>query len=125
MQEYWKKGLFFEKLQAIFNNDYITILSRIKTFEGWKFENIQNSQALADCGFYSIQDRDLVRCFHCGVVLGFWTLEDIPWMEHYSHSPKCLYINLNKIRVESRQILQSNLENTLKTELIGGKFLKI
>jgi len=116
-------NISFEKHGLIFNKNKVTLLSRIRTFEEWEYNLIQNSKVLANCGFYAMNDRDLVRCFYCGIVIGSWASEDIPWMEHFRHSKNCTFINLNKIRLKE----EAGLENSLIAEMNDGKlyFLNI
>jgi hypothetical protein len=120
MAIFQKYKFLVEKSRPIFNVDQITLLSRNTTFKEWMYEHIQNSKDLADCGFYARKDRDLVQCFYCGIVLGCWTIEDSPWIEHYRHSKDCTYINLNKTRLESKQSLHVSLENSATSELDDG-----
>jgi len=117
------ENILFDKRQLIFNKNQVTLLSRIRTFDQWEYGQIQNSNVLADCGFYAMKDRDLVRCFYCGIVIGSWTSEDIPWMEHFRHSKNCTYIHLNKIRLESLKTFLAN--SHIKESNNGNLFLLI
>ncbi|GAM89959.1 hypothetical protein ANO11243_079990 [Dothideomycetidae sp. 11243] len=49
---------------------------------------------LASAGFYynpSSKTEDNVNCFHCHVKLDGWEADDIPLLEHLSHSPDCAW----------------------------------
>jgi len=85
-----------EKHKKIFNIQKITICSRMETFKFWKYEKTQSAASLASNGFYYINDRDLVTCFHCGLILGYWNKSNIPAVDNLRYSANCTFINLNK-----------------------------
>lgn len=42
------------------------------------------------------EELDSVQCFLCHKSLDGWEPNDDPWLEHLSHSSKCLYVKLGK-----------------------------
>src|SRR5665811_933156 len=85
MQQPNKSKFMFEKHKPIFNINMNSKAARQKTFSDWKYEEIQKSASLVNCGFYAIKDQtitDLVRCFYCSLVLGCWLKQDDPFLEH-------------------------------------------
>ena len=62
------------------------------TYTSWSHPLI-SPRCLAKAGFYSLGDRDRVKCFSCKVVIGDWEDTDVPLLEHFRHSPTCPFIN--------------------------------
>jgi len=104
----------FEKPRKFFDNTKVTFLSKMNTFRFWKYDQIQSASSLAKCGFYAINNMDLVACFYCGIILGSWKKSDVPWIEHLKYSCNCTFLNLNKnvLQLESsEERLVPNLMN--------------
>jgi len=61
---------------------------RESTFWGWTNDFVRGSD-LAAAGFICLHEKDLVQCFFCRVVVGFWEKNDVPMEEHKKHNPSC------------------------------------
>lgn len=69
--------------------------TRLLTFHKW--EGKHSPTNLAKAGFFavhSVYQKDLVKCFHCGVELVNWHPLDDPIHDHLSANPCCEFINL-------------------------------
>ncbi|XP_015783857.1 baculoviral IAP repeat-containing protein 7-A-like [Tetranychus urticae] len=71
--------------------DYITLESRLSTYETWTNENKSPSE-LAQAGFLFIGETDTVVCFHCGIHIQNWIPDDDIWVAHAICSPWCTYL---------------------------------
>ena len=90
-------GLFFTYTGLIKHNKckflkYGCIQERIRTFEKWPIASIQKPEKLAEAGFFYSGMGDRVVCFHCGVNLAFWTVNDNPDGEHKMFASKCQFM---------------------------------
>lgn len=77
-------------------------VSRNNSFKNWIYNHIQDPAGLVQCGFYYIGEKDKVHCFHCGVGLYNWEVNDSPWVEHAINSPLCPYLLLNKHKASGK-----------------------
>ena len=57
--------------------------------------------------------KDMVRCFHCGIGLKDWSQDDEPLLEHVKHSPYCPFLKqllgdqlLEQYRVGISQVIR-------------------
>ena len=69
---------------------FADIERRRQTFALWN--HFLNPDVLVKSGLFYLGGRDMVQCFHCGVLLHSWKLADNPDMEHLKHSPTCQFI---------------------------------
>lgn len=60
------------------------------SFSTWPQCGVTGS-SLAKAGFYYIQEKDYVKCFHCGIILGNWSSED-PVLTHLKHNRQCEFM---------------------------------
>ncbi|XP_024227584.1 E3 ubiquitin-protein ligase XIAP-like [Bombus impatiens] len=74
------------------NLDYATYESRLNSFESWPTYMKQTREDLADAGFYYAGVDDFTTCYHCGIDIGNWRVEEVPWEEHAILSPSCCYL---------------------------------
>ena len=44
---------------------------RLQTFQGWPNRHV-NKEALAKAGMFFLHFRDVVQCFFCTVIIGYW-----------------------------------------------------
>lgn len=70
---------------------YITLQSRLATFQDWKNPSITPSE-LSEAGFIFIGTDDIVSCFHCNAHIKDWIAGDNAWVEHAKFSPFCTFI---------------------------------
>lgn len=76
--------------------DYVTVESRLKSYNKWPERVEQKPKEMADAGFFYCGLSDHVRCFHCGNGLRNWEKEDKPWEEHARWYPNCNFVLLSK-----------------------------
>lgn len=92
-----KEELGIHKKRAPSFPDYITIESRLQSYETWPKElKRQNPNTLSEAGFFYTGRGDQTICFHCGGGLQNWEESDDPWFEHARWFSKCNFINLMK-----------------------------
>ncbi|XP_062592029.1 baculoviral IAP repeat-containing protein 7-B-like [Saccostrea cucullata] len=78
---------------------YAQLSKREVTFEqGWPEPLLGKIPDIARAGFYYRGVKDNATCFHCGMTLTNWDLEDNPYAEHAYWNPNCPYINQYKGR---------------------------
>ena len=67
--------------------------SRLETFNGFcRMYSKYSSERFAKAGFYWTKQRDLVRCYYCGLSLTEWKPNEDPITEHAFHNPTCKYM---------------------------------
>lgn len=98
-------GVFVTK--DIFDREMILFESRLRSFEKWRWGQVQDPVSLSICGFYYTGVADKVLCFHCGIGLHDWKKSDNCFLEHAIHSPLCPFLLLNK----HKSVLTSNAED--------------
>ncbi|XP_023022301.2 death-associated inhibitor of apoptosis 2 [Leptinotarsa decemlineata] len=76
--------------------NFVTVESRLRSFETWSDDLIQTPEVLAQAGFYYEGFNDQVRCFHCDGGLRHWDPHDDPWTEHARWFPNCSFVKLVK-----------------------------
>ena len=93
----------FPKKKLIFNY-FLCVESRYRTFyqSNWD-EGYVKKDDLADTGFFSIREKDIVACFCCGKMICDWEFKDDPYIEHAKFSPDCLLVSLNKDILNERK----------------------
>ncbi|WP_067583536.1 baculoviral IAP repeat-containing protein [Endozoicomonas ascidiicola] len=113
----------------IFNEAMSAQANRVRSYnnENWQnsrlgpnFPSNVTDQEFMDSGFYSINDRDRVKCFSCGGGLQNWGRDEKPDDEHAQKYPKCRFIReklgasvvdtiQNVLTPEQRQSVQSTI----------------
>ncbi|XP_062571999.1 baculoviral IAP repeat-containing protein 7-B-like [Saccostrea cucullata] len=84
---------------------------REATFEqGWPELLSGKIPDLARAGFYYRGVKDNATCFHCGMTLENWDLEEDPYAEHAYWNPNCPYINQYKGRSWVMSIFVGDLD---------------
>nr|XP_045591760.1 baculoviral IAP repeat-containing protein 7-like [Procambarus clarkii] len=76
--------------------DYLTLESRLASFNNWPERVTQKPTELSEAGFFYCGLSDHVRCYHCGNGLRNWETDDIPWDEHARWYPECTFLFLMK-----------------------------
>ncbi|XP_069195778.1 baculoviral IAP repeat-containing protein 7-A-like [Procambarus clarkii] len=76
--------------------DYLTLESRLASFNHWPERVTQKPTELSEAGFFYCGLSDHVRCYHCGNGLRNWETDDIPWDEHARWYPECTFLFLMK-----------------------------
>nr|XP_045624378.1 baculoviral IAP repeat-containing protein 3-like [Procambarus clarkii] len=76
--------------------DYLTLESRLASFNKWPERVTQKPTELSEAGFFYCGLSDHVRCYHCGNGLRNWETDDIPWDEHARWYPECTFLFLTK-----------------------------
>ncbi|XP_069177145.1 baculoviral IAP repeat-containing protein 7-like [Procambarus clarkii] len=90
--------------------DYLTLESRLASFNNWPERVTQKPTELSEAGFFYCGLSDHVRCYHCGNGLRNWETDDIPWDEHARWYPECTFLFLMKGKEFIDQVCQlSNL----------------
>ena len=69
-----------------------TLERRLWTFQNWPIGLNQTKSDMAESGFWYTNQKDIVTCFHCGVVLSDFEKTDIPMIEHAKHSKDCYFL---------------------------------
>lgn len=96
---------------------------RVRTFSfGWPHKSdIINIEELAQAGFYYTYDHDQVACVFCDILLHTWESNDIPIIEHYKYSPRCLMLtNLKCTKNVSDIRGEKQLDNILSALPVRG-----
>jgi hypothetical protein len=72
--------------------------NRKKSFidSGWDQSIPVSVDELSEAGFYYLGEKDMVKCFHCSLVLNKWVEGDCPWIAHAKYEPSCHYLKLSK-----------------------------
>lgn len=70
------------------------ISERIKTFQNWPYSLQLRKWDLVKSGFYHTKEGDKVTCFYCGVTVSHWSNIGNVNLEHRTHSPSCLYLQM-------------------------------
>ena len=81
-----------------FNPTFACMERRRRSYSSWLF--YQDSNELAEAGFYYTGFTDLVVCFQCGVEIAFWMPGDIAIEEHTKHASDCFYLKVGKFEDE-------------------------
>ncbi|XP_069172814.1 uncharacterized protein [Procambarus clarkii] len=76
--------------------DYLTLESRLASFNNWPERVTQKPTELSEAGFFYCGLSDHMRCYHCGNGLRNWETDDIPWDEHARWYPECTFLFLMK-----------------------------
>ena len=66
--------------------------SRLASFGTWPKQMNPKPQELAKAGFFYEGVSDTCQCFHCGLIVHNWEIDDDAVGEHYRHSPKCRFV---------------------------------
>ncbi len=72
------------------STSYKYYAERFATFAG--YEGPHQPRELAKCGFIYSGMNDSVRCLECDITVSEWEPDDIPWIVHAIHSPKCRHV---------------------------------
>ncbi|AAC97724.1 ORF MSV248 putative inhibitor of apoptosis protein (IAP), similar to Orgyia pseudotsugata NPV GB:U75930 [Melanoplus sanguinipes entomopoxvirus] len=75
---------------------YITLQSRINSYENWPISLFFKINRLCEAGFFYTNIGDITVCFNCGLKIKNWLYYNDPWIEHSKWSPNCNYIIFNK-----------------------------
>ncbi|XP_063405407.1 uncharacterized protein LOC134688543 isoform X2 [Mytilus trossulus] len=110
---------FIDKIQGEWQKRYKPknpafddVLSRLATFDGWRDDIEQTPEDLADAGFFSTGEDDIVRCHYCDGGLRNWESGDVPWEEHARWFPHCKYL----IKMKGMQYIESIKEKYQRHE---------
>ncbi|XP_050392220.1 baculoviral IAP repeat-containing protein 2 isoform X2 [Patella vulgata] len=87
-----------ERSTHIFEGCMVYEWQRLATFANWSFYNHGRPITLAEFGFYYTGNRDIVRCYSCGVEKGQWSVKSNPMLEHRQLNPWCLHLNGEDMR---------------------------
>ncbi|MCL4133167.1 UNVERIFIED_CONTAM: hypothetical protein GTU68_000596, partial [Idotea baltica] len=64
---------------------------RLSTFDTWAVPFV-GKEELAKAGLFYLRSKDLVQCFFCKGVIGYWEEGDEPFKEHRKHFPRCPFV---------------------------------
>lgn len=102
---------------------FITLDSRLKSYENWPISLSQKPQDLSKAGFYYTGLGDEVKCYHCNGTINMWEKGKDPLKEHIKRFPDCHYINLLKgseyIKDKNKMLTDSNACQIKIKELIN------
>ncbi|XP_065837742.1 death-associated inhibitor of apoptosis 2-like [Oscarella lobularis] len=74
------------------------------------------ADAFAKAGFYSTRQSDLVKCFHCGLIIDGWSRGMKPLDEHLKRSPSCSFVSVARERqAESAKAAKSSSDDGYMT----------
>jgi baculoviral IAP repeat-containing protein 7/8 len=74
------------------NLDYASYQTRLDSFTTWPTYMTQTREQLAEAGFYYSGINDITTCYHCGIQIGSWRIEEDVWVQHANLSPGCPYL---------------------------------
>lgn len=61
---------------------------------GWPHQSeIVNIEEIAQAGLYYTGKSDKVACICCDLILHEWKFGDVPIVDHYKYSPRCLFLS--------------------------------
>nr|XP_045589981.1 baculoviral IAP repeat-containing protein 7-like [Procambarus clarkii] len=89
-------GVHQHTIASAKRKDYLTLESRLASFNNWPERVTQKPTELSEAGFFYCGLSDHVRCYHCGNGLRNWETDDIPWDEHARWYPECTFLFLMK-----------------------------
>lgn len=90
---------WFEKCVPTFIQTIMLIESvRLQTFSSdWPYDNrFVDVKIMAKSGLYFTGSSDRVKCAFCGLMLHKWNSSDNPVQDHWTYSPKCVFLNSPK-----------------------------
>ena len=90
---------------------FITLISRINSYENWPERIKQTPEEMANAGFYYTGFGDHVRCFFCDKGLHNWENEDNPLEEHARWYPYCNFVYLLKGKEYIDEIIRKKPPN--------------
>ncbi|KAI4504034.1 hypothetical protein M0802_000505 [Mischocyttarus mexicanus] len=110
---------------------YASLELRISSFDTWPKPMIP-TKPLADAGFFYTGEDDQTLCFHCGVGLKDWELDDDPWQEHLKWFPNCHFLVMSRgneytnvegqsVKLSSTEMKQTSLEESFEDINLGSK----
>ena len=73
---------------------FVTLNSRLETFNTWPVQLPQTPKAMASAGFFYTGYGDKVQCFSSGCGLEKWDPEDDPELEHKKWYPDCFFVRM-------------------------------
>lgn len=73
---------------------YVSLASRLATYQAWPPGLHQKPQQLAGAGFFYEGTSDQVKCFSCDGGLGSWEEEDSPEEQHRKWFPHCTFVTI-------------------------------
>lgn len=82
------------EISKVAHPDYAMFKQRLESFTLWPPQLSQKKTDLAHAGLFYSNVSDRVTCFACGVMLYGWKPQDDPWIEHYHHTKRCVYLNM-------------------------------
>lgn len=86
-----KSGTRENQRRIFFPSQFSYEWIRRKTFDAWPVEFVSKDE-LAKAGFFYLRTRDLVQCFFCKGIIGYWECGDRPFTEHEKHFPSCPFV---------------------------------
>ena len=66
--------------------------SRLASFATWPKQMNPKPEELAKAGFFYEGVSDTCRCFHCGLIVHNWEVDDNAVEQHFRHSRKCNFV---------------------------------
>ena len=66
--------------------------SRLASFTTWPKQMNPKPEKLAKAGFFYEGVSDTCRCFHCGLIVHNWEVDDDAVEEHFQLSRKCHFV---------------------------------
>ncbi|KAL3883190.1 hypothetical protein ACJMK2_029481 [Sinanodonta woodiana] len=65
---------------------------RLDSFRTWRGHQDRDLRNLVENGFFYTNVGDIVQCYVCGIVIGTWTVEMDPFLEHVRNAPYCRHL---------------------------------
>jgi hypothetical protein len=84
--------LGLKKVKTPEHLDYASYQTRLNSFTTWPTHMTQTREQLAEAGFYYSGIDDITICYHCGIHIGSWRIEEDVWVQHANLSPGCPYL---------------------------------
>jgi len=91
--------------------DLVSLDVRLKTFSTWPDTIGVKPLDLAMAGFVYLGESDNTLCFHCGIKLQNWEVDDDPWKEHERWNPACYFNILNKQKTSHDNTDQEKMQS--------------
>lgn len=106
------------------SKSYDLYSERLESFKNWQ-SNV-SPESLAMAGFYLSETGDKTICFSCKEEFENWTVDENPWLVHYTQNNKCPFIIENKsviLEVKNQIIINNHLKGSVVKELVEtGEF---
>lgn len=95
------KNVYLEKKPTLKFRQFLTVESRLQTFQDYPIENKLYRENLAMAGFFYFNISDYVQCFDCGGCLRSWKYTINPMVRHRENFKTCHFVMHSELQGSS------------------------